>query len=140
MDDLSMASFNVRIKTASLNVQDEMRADDKRTLERMMNEEVLRTSRYPEVTFQSEIVRATKLAEALFRVDIAGALTLNGITRSHEFISQVAVSPYSLRANGNFEIRQSDFDIKQVAIAGGALTLRDELKFAFFVVAKLEGT
>jgi hypothetical protein len=43
-----------------------------------------------------------------------------------------------LRANGNFEVRQSDFEIRKVNVAGGTLMLRDELKFAFFIVAKLQ--
>jgi hypothetical protein len=52
-------------------------------------------------------------------------------------MAQVAIGPYSMRANGNFEIRQSEYEIRKINVAGGSLTLRDELRFAFFVVAKL---
>ena len=41
----------------------------------------------------------------------------------------------SLRANGEFTIRQTDYRIKLVSVAGGALKLKDELKFTFDIVA-----
>jgi hypothetical protein len=41
----------------------------------------------------------------------------------------------SLRANGEFTVRQTDYRIKLVSVAGGALKLKDELKFQFDIVA-----
>ena len=40
---------------------------------------------------------------------------------------------------GPFTLRQSDFRIKPVSVAGGTLKLKDELKFAFDVVARKQG-
>jgi hypothetical protein len=65
-------------------------------------------------------------------------LTLNGVTRAHNMSSQVTLGAYNLRVTGNFEIRQSSFEIAPVNVAGGLLTLRDELKFAFFILARQE--
>ena len=36
----------------------------------------------------------------------------------------------------NFRLRQSDYGIKPVSFAGGALRLKDELKFNFELVAR----
>jgi len=69
-------------------------------------------------------------------VEISGHLTLNGVTRIQAVTCQVTVGAYNLRATGNFEVRQSEFGIKPANIAGGMLTIRDELKFAFFIVAR----
>ena len=41
-----------------------------------------------------------------------------------------------LRISGEFPIRQSDYGIKPVSFAGGALKLKDELKFSFELVAR----
>jgi len=41
-----------------------------------------------------------------------------------------------LRAFGDFTIRQSDYRIKLASVAGGALKLKDELKFTFDIVAR----
>ncbi len=133
---LDAASLTMRIRAASLEVEDEMSKDDRRTLERIMNEQVLSTSRHPEVLYQTVGARPVKLGECLYRVELIGKLTLNGITRAQNVTSQVTIGPYSLRATGNFDIRQSDFDIRPANVAGGLLTLRDELKFAFFIVAR----
>jgi polyisoprenoid-binding protein YceI len=137
-DSLDAASLSMRIRAASLTVEDEMNKEDRRTLERVMNEEVLATSRHPEVTYSSGDARVLRLGEGLYRVELIGNLTLNGITRSQNVTSQVTIGPYSLRATGAFDIRQSHFDILPARVAGGLLTLRDELKFAFFIVAREE--
>jgi hypothetical protein len=50
-------------------------------------------------------------------------------------VGQVTVGPYNLRSTGAFEFKQSDFGIPIVNVAGGMLTLKDELKCAFFIVA-----
>lgn len=135
---LDGAALNVTVRANSLRVEDEMRDDDRRTLERIMNEEVLATSKHPEVSYKSGDITTMKISEGVYKAEIRGKLTLNGVTRRQNVTAQVSVGPYNLRANGNFEMRQSEFDIRRVNVAGGSLTLRDELKFAFFVVAKLQ--
>lgn len=135
---LDAATLSVSVRANSLRVEDEMRDDDRSTLERIMNEEVLATSKHPDVSYQSGDITAMKISEGIYKVEIRGKLTLNGITRRQNVTAQVSVGPYNLRANGNFEIRQSEFDIRRVNVAGGSLTLRDELKCAFFIVAKLQ--
>jgi hypothetical protein len=41
-----------------------------------------------------------------------------------------------LRASGEFSLLQTDFGIAPVSVAGGAMKLKDELKFAFNIVAR----
>ena len=41
-----------------------------------------------------------------------------------------------LRASGDFTLDQTDYNIKLVSVAGGALKLKDELKFSFEMVAR----
>jgi hypothetical protein len=53
-------------------------------------------------------------------------------------MGQVTLGAYNLRATGNFEISQSNFEIALANVAGGLLTLRDQLKFAFFILARQE--
>ena len=38
--------------------------------------------------------------------------------------------------SGGFSLRQSDYNIKPVSVAGRALKLKDELKLAFEIVAR----
>jgi hypothetical protein len=41
-----------------------------------------------------------------------------------------------LRASGDFALDQTDYNIKLVSVAGGALKLKDELKFSFEILAR----
>lgn len=133
---LSGASVRVRIKADSLQVLDEMRDDDRNKLQRVMNEEVLETARFPEVKFDSSEISAEKQNENLFRVRMIGRLTLHGVSGNLTLNAQVAMGVDSFRAYGEFLLMQSDYQIPIAAIAGGTLRLRDELKFSFYVVGR----
>jgi hypothetical protein len=46
------------------------------------------------------------------------------------------ISTYPVIVNGELSILQSDYWISPVSVAGGTLKLKDELKFAFDIVAR----
>jgi hypothetical protein len=58
------------------------------------------------------------------------------VTRGERLSAQVAVTGDVLRAFGDFAIRQTDYRIQLASVAGGALKLKDELKFTFDIVAR----
>ena len=99
---LGSASLRVRIKADSLQVLDEMRDDDRRQLQRVMNDEVLETARFPEVRFDSGEISVEKQNESLFRVRVNGSLMLRGVTGNLTFNAQVAMGVDSFRAYGEF--------------------------------------
>jgi polyisoprenoid-binding protein YceI len=133
---LEGASLRVRIKAASLQVLDEMRDNDRNKLQRVMNDEVLETARFPEVRFDSSGISAEKQNENLFRVKVNGNLALHGVSGNLALNAQLAMGVDSFRAYGDFLVMQSDYHIPIAAIAGGTLRLRDELKFSFYVVGR----
>ena len=133
---LRNAKLAVKIKAASLEVLDELREQDRRELQRVMNSEVLESARYPEIAFESSTIGADKLKDDLFRVNVEGRLALHGITNSHSFVGQVAFGVDTLRAYGEFTLLQSDYSIKIASIAGATLKLQDELKFVFYVIGR----
>jgi polyisoprenoid-binding protein YceI len=126
------ASMRLRIATASLVVQNDISDKDRREMERIMREEILETDRNPEIVFES----VSASASANGRVEITGNLTLHGVTGRERLPTQLAVTGDILRAFGDFTIRQSDYRIKLASVAGGALKLKDELKFNFDIIAR----
>ncbi len=50
--------------------------------------------------------------------------------------AQEVVGGETLRAQGSFAINQSDFRLKIASVAGGTLKMRDELKFAYFILGR----
>jgi polyisoprenoid-binding protein YceI len=75
-----------------------------------------------------------QLVDSTTKLD--GSLTLHGATNSQPLTVRVAAFRDMLRASGDFILRQADYQIKLVSVAGGALKLKDELKFSFEIVAR----
>jgi polyisoprenoid-binding protein YceI len=130
------ASLRFEIHTSSLAVTGEVNEKDRHEMERAMREDVLETDRFPEIRFVSSAVEAARITEGMFRMKIAGALTLHGVTRDLEIPCNIIVAGDSLRANGEFSIRQTDYGIRLISVAAGTLKLKDELKFTFDIVAQ----
>ena len=129
------ASLRLVVLAASLAVQNDVSDKDRREMERGMQDEVLEIARYPEIVFESTSVSAAE-GSGPVRVKIDGNLTLHGVTRTQSLPVQLAPMGDTLRANGEFALRQSDYRIKLASVAGGALKLKDELKFTFDIVAR----
>jgi hypothetical protein len=49
---------------------------------------------------------------------------------------EVLVTDGELRAKGEFPIRQTDYKIKPVSVAGGTLKVKNEVKCTFDIVAR----
>ena len=135
-DRLEAGSFHLVIKTASLSVQDDISTKDLKEMERLMSQEVLETAKFPEIVYDAPTISVTKMADALCSATLNGNLTLHGVTRSQSIPVRVALFGSMLRASGDFSLDQTDYNIKLVSVAGGALKLKDELKFSFEIVAR----
>ncbi len=133
---LNQASIRVTVRPDSLEVTDDISQKDKIEIETKAKREVLETDRYPEITFESSAVSPTQMGDTRYAVNIAGQLTLRGITRSQTVIAQVALNGETFRASGEFSLRQTDYGIKLVSVAGGALKVKDEVKCSFDFVAR----
>lgn len=133
---LQNASLRMTINVASLEIMDEVSKSDRREIERVMFDEVLEKNFYPTVEFKSSRVSATKTGESMYRVNVAGDLTLHGATRGMGLEAQVVAGEDTLRAQGSFTLMQSDYGLRIASVAGGTLKLKDELKFSYFIIGR----
>ncbi len=129
------ASLQLTIKADSLEVMDKVSEGDRNRIEDTMRSEVLEVDRYPEIVFRSTSVSASLIDGAKHQTKITGELTLHGVTRPLTMDASVTFYEASLRAQGQFVLRQSDFGIKPVSVAGGTVKVKNELKFSFDIVA-----
>jgi len=134
------ASLVLKVRADSLEVMDDIKSKDRREMESTMNESVLESAKYPEIVFTSTNISSNKLSEGRFQVNVAGNLSLHGVTRPLTVPAQLAVMGEEFRASGEVSLSQSDFGIQPVSVAGGALKLKDELKFNFDIVARKQDT
>jgi polyisoprenoid-binding protein YceI len=135
-DKLEAGGFRLVIKSASLSVQNDISDKDLREIERLMNQEVLETAKFPEIVYDATSISVTKMADMLCSATLNGKLTMHGVTRNQTIVVRVALLGSMLRASGDFTLDQTDYNIKLVSVAGGALKLKDELKFSFEMVAR----
>ena len=118
-------SVTLRIESGALRVLDpelppEKRAEVQKT---MLGAEVLNVGRYPEIRFASTRIQTTGTNEWM----VQGDLTLHGVTRTISF-------PISLRDGiyrGAVKLKQTEFGINPVSVAGGTVRVKDEVKIEF---------
>jgi polyisoprenoid-binding protein YceI len=135
-DDLERSSLKLTIQAARLTVRDDISDKDRREMERTIQEEVLETSSYPEIVYVCSNLAATKAGEGQYLVTLNGELTMHGITNPQSVQARVALNGDSLRAFGNFSVLQTDYGLKLASAAGGALKVKDEMKFSFNIAAR----
>ena len=130
------SSIRISVQSVSLAVTDDVSQKDRTDIENRMNQDVLETSSYPEIVFESSQMVANKLGDDRYAANVTGNLTLHGITRQEKVSAQVSVTDDVLRAYGEFTLLQSDYGIKLVSVAGGTLKVKDEVKIAFDFTAR----
>lgn len=134
---LRSGTLRITVNPAGLELVDEVRDAERREIYRVMNNEVLETSRYPEIVFDGRWSAYDNPGKDVYLVKTEGSLRLHGITNAHAFDARVTLGPDNFRAHGEFMIFQRDYGINIASIAGSTLKLRDELKFSFFVVGRM---
>ncbi|HTA41209.1 MAG TPA: YceI family protein [Bryobacteraceae bacterium] len=128
--------LQIHIRADSLEVTDDIKAKDRQEMESTMKQQVLASERYPEIVFEGSGTSANRISDALFRLNLNGTLFLRGKAGRISIPAQIAFMGGRLRASGEFSLLQSEYGIQPVSVAGGALKLKDEIKFAFDIVAQ----
>jgi polyisoprenoid-binding protein YceI len=135
-DAAQAASFRLTIKASSLGVLDDISDKDRCEIEKMMNEQVLESSKYPDIIYEAPNVTIARIDGSLYSANLTGTLSFHGVTRNQSITARIAQFDEMIRASGEFTLNQSDYGIKPISVAGGALKVKDELKFSFEMVAR----
>jgi polyisoprenoid-binding protein YceI len=133
---LDSAYLRMVIDAGALDVSDDMNDKDREEIRRLMYEEVLDSGSYPELIYECSSVTGSSVGQGRFWLTLNGELTLHGVTRPQPVGATLAVDHKTLRASGDFSLRQSDYQIKLVSSIGGALKVKDELRCSFNIVAE----
>jgi polyisoprenoid-binding protein YceI len=106
------ASLHMRIRADSLTVVDKVSDNDRQSIEKTMREQVLETGKYPEITFNSTKIEATKNSDTQYQAKIWGDLTVHGVTHNIFIPAQLTFDYKTLRARGEFSLKMSEYSIK----------------------------
>jgi polyisoprenoid-binding protein YceI len=135
-DAVEQSSVRMVIYSASLIVIDDISKKDRDEMNRQMHQDVLESDSFPDIVYECSRVSASKTGEGQYWVALNGELTLHGVTHSPSVSARVSLNGDTLRAMGDFSIRQSDYGIRPVAAAAGTVKLKDELKLSFDISAR----
>jgi polyisoprenoid-binding protein YceI len=135
-ESLIGGGFSLSIQSSSLNVLDDISDKDRREIENMMNEQVLESAKYPEILYEAVTVSITRIESGLYSATLNGILSFHGFSKTQAVTARIAVFDEMLRASGKFPLRQSEYGIKRISVAGGALKVKDELQLSFEMVAR----
>jgi hypothetical protein len=116
---------SLRIESRALKVLDPDLAVDKRAevQKTMLGPDVLGVARFPDIRFQSSAVQKDGAAKWIVR----GELMLHGQTRP----VTVRVEERDGLYRGQATLKQRDFGITPVSVAGGTVRVKDEVKIEF---------
>jgi len=95
-------------------------------IQRTMQEKVLESGKYPEISFRSSSIEKTGDESWTVR----GELSLHGQTHP----VSTAVRKQQGRFVGQCRIKQTDFGIQPVRVAGGTVKVKNELEINFTIV------
>ncbi|MFL6300296.1 MAG: YceI family protein [Terriglobales bacterium] len=126
--DEKAGTVEFTIQSSTLKVLDPQLDENKRAevQKTMLGPSVLDTAQYPEIKFRS--TKATPSGQNAWIV--IGDLTLHGQTHPVTLPVKKESGTYS----GSTKLKQTDFGITPVSVAGGTVKVKDELKLDFQVV------
>jgi polyisoprenoid-binding protein YceI len=129
--DVERRSVALTFKTAEMQVADEEGSDSEHhEIEATMKSpKVLDVERFPTITFKSQSI--TNASEDHYQVK--GELTLHGVSRQ----TSVPVRVEHGRYLGSATLKQTDYGIVPVKIAGGTVKVKDEIDLSFEIVPSI---
>ena len=123
IDDGNNPRVSFRVLTNAMTLLPE---EHQAQVQRTMQEKVLESARYSEIRFSSQSV--LPLGDG--RWVVRGDLSLHGRTKT----IRVEVTQHVDRYMGEAVIKQTDFGIQPISVAGGTIRVKNELRISFIVV------
>ena len=127
--DVEKRSVELKFRTENMQVLDPGAKDSERaTIESTMkSDKVLDIAKFPEISFSSTQVDNNSTDHFL----VHGSLALHGVTKPID----LPVTFSDGRYHGSVKLRQTDFGITPIRIAGGSVKVKDEIEIEFEIVA-----
>ena len=124
-------SVSLRVDARKLKVLDpEDPKSRPQVQETMLGPQVLDSTRYPEIRFESEKIESKRPNHWV----VTGRLTLHGQTLPISFDVALADKVY----RGTATIKQTEFGMTPVSVAGGSVKVKNEVKVEFAIGLKAD--
>jgi polyisoprenoid-binding protein YceI len=133
---LNPASLQMTIRAASLEeTRPIYTAKEKGIINKELNEIVLETAKYPEITFKSTDVKGG-LKNGTFDLKIGGDITLHGVTKHIVIPATVTIEGDMLHAKGEFKLNRKAYNVNATEAFHGLVKVKHVLRFSFDIIAE----
>jgi polyisoprenoid-binding protein YceI len=136
--DLSRSSVTLTFQASALRVtgKGDPPEDVPKVQEAMVGPKVLDAPRFAQIVFTSRKVSGRAVGETAFELQVEGELALHGVTKALNVPVRIdKAADGTMTATGKTVLKQTDFGIKPVSVAG-VVNVRNELDLSFRVVAR----
>jgi len=118
------------VDTAKMTVKPDPKVDAKTqaAIQKDMEEMTIETRKFPQITFRSSHI--DKLAEGQWKVE--GDLSLHGVTKPVSLTVKRTGDSYTAHTT----LRQTNFGIKPISVAGGTIKVKDEVEIDFTILPR----
>ena len=139
-DDLARSSVELSFEASGLTVsaQGEPEGDAPKVQEVMAGSKVLDVSRFPAIRFRSRQVSGRRAADGAYELQVAGEVSLHGVSRAVTVPVRVELSGATLTASGRTTLAQRAFGIEPVTAGGGTVKVKNEVGVEFRIVARVK--
>ena len=121
-------SVTLRVNTKDMKVLDPKESEKNRAkIQRDMQTKVLAIEQYPTIEFTS-----AKIMKTGDHWTVEGILALHGQSKP----VTVTVNRTGPHYTGEAKLKQTDFDITPISVAGGTVKVKDEIKVTFEIALK----
>ncbi len=103
--------------------------------EKMAGADVLSIVRFPKIGFESKRVAGRKTGPEVWELEVTGDFSLHGFTRPFTLKVRVEFLGPTLTATGRTTLKQTDFGLSPVSVAG-VVKVKDDLAIDFRIVAR----
>jgi polyisoprenoid-binding protein YceI len=139
-DDLALSSVELSFEASGLKVsgQGEPEGDAPKVQEVMAGPKVLDVSRFPAIRFRSRQVSGRRAADGVYELQVAGEVSLHGVSREVTLPVRVELSGATLTASGRTALAQRAFGIEPVTAGAGTVKVKNEVGVEFRIVARVK--
>lgn len=137
-DDLGASSVSLTFDTADMKVLPEGAdaGDAPKVAEAMKGPKLLDVARFPTVTFKSQKVSGKPGAAGAFDLELAGEMTIHGVTKPLTLPVHVEVAGGTLTATGKTVLRHDQFGLEPISAGGGTVKVKNEIGVTYRIVAR----
>jgi polyisoprenoid-binding protein YceI len=136
-DHLASSSVKISFASKGLKVEEkgEGEGDAPKVQAAMDGAGVLDIAQFPEISFASESVTGKEGPSGTYELTLSGSLSLHGVQKAVTLPVKVVLGDGVLTATGHATLRQTDFKMTPVSVAG-VVKVKDEVAIEFTIVAQ----